>query len=118
MSDCDYMRSVRPMVAKLAAEASEQLDSTPEGVSFTADVLEDAELIFRTAIGSHGVGLSGAEKRVVAGLQRRIDVVTEPISPRDVFWEDESLASDPRWSTIRHAARAALSELDRSRGRY
>jgi hypothetical protein len=116
MADNDYMRSVRPMVANLAADADAQKLSTPEGVSFAADVLEDAELIFRTAMGQHGQGLSEAEKQVVSELHASVESIVSEIGPGDPFWEDSSLQSHPKWASIRLAARQALRRLDDLRG--
>lgn len=116
MADFDYMRSVRPMVAKLAADADSQARSTPTGVSFAADVLEDAELTFRTAIGQHGRGLSTAEKGVVAELHARVEAIVSGVGPGDPFWTDSALRSHPKWEAIRVAARQALRRLDELRG--
>jgi hypothetical protein len=116
MATYDYMRTVRPMVAKLAADADVQVRSRPAGFSFAADVLEDAELIFETALGQHGRGLSPAEKQVVADLHSKIEITTADIGRGDSFWTDSALQSHPKWEAIRVAAREALAHLDRLRG--
>lgn len=116
MSAFDYMRTVHPMVAKLAADADAQVRSRPAGFSFAADVLEDAELIFETAVGQHGRGLSSAEKQVVAELHRKIESITADVGRDDSFWTDRALRSHPKWEAIRVAAREALGRLDRLRG--
>lgn len=112
----DYYRSVYPLVALLASDKETQIRSVPPFVRFAEDAVDNAELVFLTALGSVGrATMSQDELAVVAELLKIIEDVAGREGPTSAFWEDDAL-SGPEWETIRRAARRALDRLNALRG--
>lgn len=112
MARFDYMRSVRPLILKLSADADAQIASAPTGAMFATDILEDADLVLRTAIGPSGVGLSPAEKGVISTLHKELDSIAARHSRGSDFWTDGGVRSSEAWERIRRVARQTLERLD------